>query len=118
MYRGIDEDIQTRSLIEVCAIQWSLCVEKAVSGLSSINDSRVLPISYEVFVCDPPGSLEKIAAFLDLDPSSYRNDQVIAGVSQANIGKGKRALNADQQVEIRSLIERTSSILEKLLVAT
>jgi hypothetical protein len=96
-YEGIERDLASRDLIEVCALQWSRSVGKTLAALDRLDETRVMSIRYEDFVCRPQLHLTEIAAFLGLDPAPYRQPGIFGRVSTANIGKGWRQLTPAQR---------------------
>jgi len=111
-YEGIDKDIASKSLLEVCAIQWARSVEKALHDLNSLPAGQVLSIRYEDFVRSPGSYLEKVAQFVEIDPAPYSGGVNLATVSQENVGKGFRNLSAKQMAAILPHIENALSLLE------
>ena len=95
-YRGIDEDLATKDILEVCAIQWSVSVKKASQGFSNVPPDCVFSISYEDFVRAPQKYLYSIANFIGIDPTFFIETIDVSHVSQRNIGKGKLNLTAEQ----------------------
>lgn len=75
-YAGIDEDLRTRTLVEVCALQWVHCVDRALDQLALLPPERTLTIHYAEFVTAPRATLERIAGFLGIDPDPYRAMQL------------------------------------------
>jgi len=65
LYNGIQDDLQTYSLIEVCALQWYWSVKKASDALGRLPAERVLNVRYEAFVREPRAGLEAIVNFID-----------------------------------------------------
>ena len=102
-YRGIDDDVATKDLLTVCAIQWRRSVEKALEEFVQIPEANVLTIRYEDFVTEPREHLTKIAVFLGLNPEFYRNAD-LSHISNSNIGKGLKNLNNSQIETIMDVI--------------
>ena len=94
-YRGIEDDLLKKDIIEVCAVQWAECLRKARSALASIPSSRVFKLNYEDFVALPRQYLVTTANFLGLDSTFYNNID-LSSIDQSNIGKGKSGLSSDQ----------------------
>ncbi len=113
-YAGIDEDVASKDLLEVCAIQWARCVEKALSDLSSLPIEQVLTIRYEDFVRNPRSYLEMIALFAGIDPVPYSEKVNVETISQQNIGKGSRNLSPEQMALVLPRIENTLSLLNSM----
>lgn len=64
-YPGIDDDVATRSLVEVCARQWSACVDASLDDLEHIDPARRLTVRYEDLVADE-SALRSICDALEL----------------------------------------------------
>ena len=111
-YAGIDEDLARKDLLEVCAIQWTRCVEKALSDLSKLPLEQVLTIRYEDFVRKPHNHLGMIARFAGLDPIPYSEKVKVGTISPHNIGKGRRNLSPEQIALVLPLIQKTMSLLK------
>ncbi len=93
-YDGIDEDVRRLPLLEVCAIQWKTCLERA---LESLRDSDLtLTVKYEDLVAEPVTHLNRIGEFVGLGANAYENRLQPGRVSTANLGKGRRALTPEQ----------------------
>ena len=91
-FDGIDAALQTRSLPEVCALQWKRCVDAADSAFSTLDPSRVLHISYEGFASDPDRELGRILTFLGVD-SPANTGGLAMMVSPSSIGKFRKSLD-------------------------
>lgn len=110
-YRGIEQDLKTKELIEVCAIQWARSVECALRDLEEIPANEVMTIRYEDFVNSPRHNLIRIAEFLEIEASCYEVLQELSQVTKNNIGKGLSSLT-DQQVRlVRPHIEKTMKLI-------
>jgi hypothetical protein len=104
-YKGIAEDLVKRDLLEVCAIQWTRSVELSWSALNCLPPEQLLTIRYEAFVQSPKEHLERIAEFVGFDPCPYSQLSALKDVSQQNIGKGFRRLDAHQQELVLAQIQ-------------
>ncbi len=96
-YRGIDDDVATKDLLTVCAIQWRRSVEKALDEFDHIPEANVLTIRYEDFVAAPREHLTGIATFVGLNPEFYLGAD-LSHISKSNVGKGLKNLD-DSQIE-------------------
>lgn len=112
-YRGIYDDLISKPVLEVCAIQWSKCVRSSVQDLCVIPHKQVYHLRYEDFIHDPQGKLIEIAEYLGCDPQPYL-DFVTHSVSSVNIGKGLRTLSSEQRQLIDSYVLETGPLLESL----
>jgi len=112
-YRGIDQDVASKKLIEVCAIQWQLSVEKSHAALEALPVQRLMKIRYEDFVDDPIEQLAGVANYLGIDPEPYYKMTDLSQVSRNNIGKGKRQLTEEDLSLIGPIIKETMLELGK-----
>ena len=110
-YAGIDEDVAAKALIEVCAIQWSRCVQMAVEGLGRLSESRVHEVRYEEFVEHPLKQLRKIASFFGIDPEPYADEAVMKKITQRNVGKGVAMLSREERALILPHIKESMHML-------
>ncbi len=110
-YKGIDQDVATKDLIEVCAIQWARCVEKAYLSLQALGPAKALKIKYEDFVSRPQPHLIKIADFIGIDPHPYCNEGVISRICTNRIGKGWHRLSSEQQKQAIHVLRAPLSLL-------
>lgn len=82
VYAGIRKDQHTKSDIEVCALQWSRCVEKTLEGLDGLSEGGdYINVRYEDLVADPEVTLRRVLAFASLDASDqklYKIAQVVS----------------------------------------
>ncbi len=91
-YSGIDDDCQTKSLSEVCAIQWKKCVESASSSLRVLDSSRYLTVRYEDFVSKPE-VLEQMLNFAEVKNPEAALNYWTENVSAGSRGKWERLKN-------------------------
>jgi hypothetical protein len=61
-YPGIDSDTQTRTLVELCALQWQHSVTYARADLALLPQDRVYEIRYEDLVNNPEAIARLVAA--------------------------------------------------------
>jgi len=109
-YRGIDRDLREKTVLEVCALQWSRCVRRSLCDLARLPADRVLTIWYEDFVQSPRVYLERIADFIGCRPVSYGDD--VQEISCRNIGKGRANLTEKQLASISPLVEEVLTMLD------
>jgi hypothetical protein len=111
-YRGMDEDLRTRSLVEVCGLQWRRSVERALEDLEKLGPGRVLHLRYERFVASPGAELARIGRFLGEDWGEEAVAAAVAPVSRGSVGKGGRELDAEQQAVVQEVVLPLMSRLE------
>lgn len=102
-YTGIDEDVATRSLAEVCARQWRFCVDRARHDLTSIPASRWIEIQYEDLAADPESIGKQIGAFLEV-----RVPDKIVQYARENVrpqqSRRLTGLSSDQQKAVEAIL--------------
>jgi hypothetical protein len=106
-YTGIDQDVLTRDLWEVCTTQWIRCVSSAKRDLDNLSSEHILTVQYEEFVETPIAHLKRIANFLDIESSNY-DDLDYCEISSSNIGKRTKIPHEKLQAII-SLLETSES---------
>ncbi len=102
-YEGIDDDISSLPLLEVCARQWSACVERTLEGLERAPLELVHTIRYEDLVRGTE-ALERLTRFLALpDP-----DPVLERYREARIPdtdrKWQAAFSAEEQDQVARVV--------------
>lgn len=112
-YQGIYQDINSKPLLEVCAIQWYRCVAKSVRDLKDVSPDRVYHLKYEDFIRDPQAKLIEIADYLGYDPKPYFN-RVTDSVTSNNIGKGCRVLSDEQKQLVKQYVTDATRLLESI----
>jgi len=108
-YLGIEQDLASKTLLEVCAIQWARSVELALFGLSNIPTNRVFHLRYYDLVRYPENILRNLLLFLGIQTSF---DSVWChNISKENIGKGRYKLTQVQYASILPYVEKTNRLL-------
>ena len=70
-YKGIADDIERLSLIEVCGIQWARSVRCTLEQLAPLQENHdYINVQYENLVQNPQKEIRKICDFLDISDSS------------------------------------------------
>lgn len=95
-------------LDEVCARQWTACVESTGDALSALPSERVLVIHYETVTADPVGALSDIVRFLDAPHDEAAIGEAVAAISRRSVGKGRQSLSGD--------VDRLLDIMRNALV--
>jgi len=104
-YIGMEKDLQSKSLMEVCALQWKRCVERSMEGLNTLDPDRVLHLRYEDFVENPVKQLERIASFLGEGWTHDLIREAVTGVSKGSVGKGRRKADAERQAIVERYVQ-------------
>jgi hypothetical protein len=66
-FAGLDEAVRTLPLAQVCALQWTRCVETADAQLTeAVDPAAVHRLRYEDLVRDPAAEIGRLAGFLGI----------------------------------------------------
>jgi hypothetical protein len=80
-FAGLDDAVRSRTLAEVCALQWSRCVETADAQLTAaVDPAAVHRLTYEDLVRDPGREVTRLAEFLGVKVSAPLPDIRTGGV--------------------------------------
>jgi hypothetical protein len=96
--------LQKHTLNEVCALQWQRCVDKAEAALSVMPENKVIRVCYEDFVRQPAEELARILVFMGKAVSADEIATAVAGVSPRSLGKGRKALGAEEVLRLEKLV--------------
>ena len=94
-FTGLDDLIQSKSLIEVCGIQWEACVEAAESAFLRIPSNRTLTIKYEEFIQSPIDVSAYIFEKVGLDFPPASQQFIRDFVTEANLYKWRKRLSTE-----------------------
>jgi hypothetical protein len=106
-FEGMDQMLRTHSLAEVCAVQWSRSVDRADTDFGTMDQSRVHRLTYETFVADPAGELERLATFLGVELGRERMSDSVRDVSPSSVGNWRMALSPGDQDAIDPYVRPT-----------
>jgi hypothetical protein len=96
--------LQKHTLNEVCALQWQRCADKAEAALSVMPENKVIRVCYEDFVRQPAEELARILVFMGKAVSADEIATAVAGVSPRSLGKGRKALGAEEVLRLEKLV--------------
>lgn len=99
-YPGFQEDLKTKSILEICALQWQTCITESSKELEKIHASMKCTITYEDFVTDPELELNKIADFLGIQKGQFDSSRI----KKNNISKYKQVFDNSQMETLMSII--------------
>lgn len=107
VYKGMDLDKKIMGLHELCAKQWSKCVESTTKGFAEIPADQMIHIKYEEFVLEPATYLKRIAEFIyDKDDfHSVSFDLITQEVKTSSVGSYKKVLSSTELVQIQSYLK-------------
>lgn len=80
-------------LLELCARQWTECVEASDNSFATIPETKWTYIRYEDFVADPNNAMEAILGFLQVDINAEDIEASISNISSKSVGKAKLIKN-------------------------
>jgi hypothetical protein len=105
-YDGMEADLQSHSLLEVCARQWQACVRSCLNGLARLPSERYVSVRYETLVTDP-AILDRLLSRLDHpDPAAVRR-HYRSVVHDHSVGRWRRDLSAAEQQTVNTLLSST-----------
>jgi hypothetical protein len=113
--KDLDALVRRYSLLEVCGLQWSRCVEHTVNALTAVPETDKLEVHYELFVQKPVEEIERILAFLGLEMSDEVVYYIKDTVRVDQIGKWKSQLQPDA---LEMLLAQISGTMQQLGVST
>jgi hypothetical protein len=103
-FPGWQTRLESGSLLEFNARQWSEAIRHASDGLSAVPGEQVLTVRYETFVDDPRECLRGICAFLDLDcPARFLD--ALPAISAEPARKWQNELSVEQLRPLAPLLD-------------
>lgn len=104
-YPGMSDDLQTRTLLEVCARQWRACVTTCLDDLQEISSDRVTTLKYEALVSDRT-TLSRLLETLNLTESAPEICEYYdATVHQNSLGRWRRNLTAEERERLDDCLD-------------
>ena len=114
IYPNMFKDLENKSLIEVCALQWESCVTNTIMDLKGIDSERIYTIDYETFVSSPQEETEKLLGFLTTEVTDDNISRITKNVSSRSVNNYKKSLSDEEIKLIRPIIDRVSNKLKLL----
>lgn len=103
-FADLSEWLESSSLLEVCAVQWSRCVEAALDALEGMSSDRWIQIRYEDLVSTPGKEVARALALVDLEGSDELDARMASIVMWGNVGKGAAHLGCTEMHRIVPLL--------------
>ena len=94
-FARLDELVKARSLIEVCGIQWKVCVQAAESALQYLPSTQATTLRYEDIVKAPVKTLAKLFDHLDLEFTEACQNHVRQNIISSNLNKWREKLSRE-----------------------
>lgn len=98
VYEGMKDDLASKTLEEVCALQWRHCVEKSEQALSAMNQRNVYQVRYEDFVRDPVEKMGEIVGFLRAGVESEKIAGSVQHVTDKSVGIGVKLFESNSTI--------------------
>jgi hypothetical protein len=108
-FPGMRRMVKTHPLVDVCALQWQICVEGVENVLASRPEMRIYETRFERLVADPEGVTREVLDFAELTPRTLR--PLPPSRFDASIDLFERDLNATER---RIVYDRIGSTLSRL----
>lgn len=105
-YPGIDDDIRSTGLLNVCARQWQTCVESARDAFQHIS-AQTVELRYEDLVADPASSIRRVLEQLGIPTDDVALDRAAARIDASHAGQGSRALSSEELDQLEAEIGST-----------
>lgn len=105
--RDMDALMASRSLLEVCALQWRRCVELAARDLAALDPDRVHRVAYENFVAAPAAHLADIAEFAGCPSPEADVRGAVRHVAPERATAPRTALTDEQREHLETLVAPT-----------
>ncbi len=106
-FEGMDQLVQTRSLLEVCALQWQACVQSAHQSIQKMPSELGLEIQYESLIVQPENVVRQLIQWLDLPTHSAPKVFAQKIISPHNTQRWKQDLSEKEVALIRQAIGPT-----------
>lgn len=99
-YPGYIEDLKNKTILEVCAHQWRICLVNSLTQLALLPHDKVLEVRYEDLVKNPETQLADIGSFIGIQKSKFKHTRLTSN----NIGKYKKAFSPDDIARIEPIL--------------
>jgi sulfotransferase family protein len=111
-FKGIDDAVRTRSLLEVCGMQWARSVNRSLEDLAPLKENvDYLHVRYEDLVARPVFELDRICAFAEIrDPSPIKRFAE-RKITDQRIGSWKDVITDDEMGQLLPIIEGSNERL-------
>jgi len=103
---GLNELKQSKTVEEICTLQWKASIDNTRRDLENIHRSRVFTLTYENFVKDPIEEFARLVGFLDIDPDSTHATKSLSKINESSVNKGRLFLGETRCIHLSGLIEK------------
>ena len=108
-YPGIDNDLRTRSLLEVCARQWLACIEHYERSRQVFVPHQLLELQYEDLIHSSTTATIRLCNFLEVDDCDSAIQFAHRTITSDRLGSSRRLQSTESQrvfESIRPAVER------------
>lgn len=113
IYSGMKDDVINRSLVEVCAKQWKICMDTSEGDLSKLSSEKVFKINYDDFVNQPESELKELIEWMDRDLlNSVDFRSLVSGVRPSKAGNGIKKFSKEDLNLVENLISNTNKLYD------
>lgn len=102
-YPGMETDLQSRPLLEVCGRQWLECLRRAESGLGQASSGSVMTIRYEDVVA-APGTIAALCEFAGIQDRERVEAVWRLQTDRSNVSKWQGGLTPDEAASLTALM--------------
>jgi hypothetical protein len=89
----LDDLVKQKTLIEVCGIQWKVCVQAAEFAMKSLPSNQAITIRYEDLVNSPLPTTKQLFNWLEIVFTPECQDHTIRTVVSSNLNKWHQNLS-------------------------
>lgn len=104
-FAGLDEFVKEKMLIEICGIQWKVCVQAAENAMRKLPSDQAIKIRYEDIVDSPISTLGRLFDKINLSFTSECQDYLRQNISASNLDKWKDKLSQEDLILLLPHIE-------------
>ena len=108
---GIEDDVARLPLAALCAKQWVMQVEAALSQKKQLRKNSYMEVRYEDLVREPEKIFAEISSFFELNFDQKFNDWVSVAVDNNRTEKWREYLDEEQ---LNLVLEQSSDLLIRL----
>jgi hypothetical protein len=105
-FARLDELVKEKALIEVCGIQWKVCVQSAELAMGQLPSDQAITIRYEDIVGSPLSTVGRLFEKIDLTFTLECEDYVMRTVTAAHLNKWQRELSGQDLRMLMPHIEK------------
>jgi hypothetical protein len=107
-FAGIDDAVATRPLVDVCALQWEHCIDRALNGLSGLVEGKdFITVRYETLLLSANSEIDRLVSFLGIRDAEALRAFANERFDSRNLGKWRDLADGDLESHIETLTRPT-----------